>query len=293
MTSSPGFELSHAVVAFRWASEGVDRTIAVYEDASVWCWQLRAIEPELQSSAGTFRIDAPGETLSSATRLAALIDDQPSSASASSGLPSGLPSGLSPERPTGLGLTVTTRSGARWIAAEDEIAGDIGAFVQPLVTRVLSAPLSVVRLGAALLAPPTLPGLPTTAVGLAASFTSTGSQPVSFFVDPSSIALEVARGNWQPAPPPPIGIMSAEGALLDGLYGPAAIDPGFLAVMTVNMPDGAVPIAGPTAGPDAGPSVSAAGPIALRLRGTITLAGPGSEHRDLAYSLVAPMQDRR
>jgi len=264
MTNVPGLDLSGALVAFRWQSIGLDRTIAVYDDGAIRCWQLSAIEAEFADVAGAFRIDADSSELSAARAIAARIE----SASVA-GL--GSASGQHGE----LGLNVTVGNVSHWVGASDPLAAEIGGFVQPLVSKVLQAPLSALRLGGALLPAPATPDDPPQgAVGLAVSFRSAGSVAVTFTVDPNAITVELGNAGWQQVVPPRMGVLSGDGNLIDGIYVPAVIAAGTLGVMMIGAPAGGTP-------------------TSVRVNGTITLTGPWPYSPELGYQLSAPCEDRR
>lgn len=190
-----GLELGAAATSIVWRTPGAHQALAVHGD-DVWFWTFASPEPRWADVAGTFRVAAPSE----AAALAALVvDDEPGD----------LP----------LELTVSGRT-AR-VAAGSELGRRVGAVVGPLLDRLRAAPVSAVSVTAAVVTPPG--GLPAM---LGLTIDALGPEPAVLGLDADGVRLGADDGAWQPVPAPRMGLVDADGALLDGLYAAATVPAG-------------------------------------------------------------------
>ena len=218
-----GLELGAAATSILWRTPGMHQALAVHGD-DVWLWTFASPEPRWADVAGTFRVAAPAE----AAALAALtVDDEPGD----------LP----------LQLTVAGRT-AR-VAAGSELGRRVGAVVGPLLDRLRAAPVSAVSLTAAVVTPPG--GLPAM-LGLALD--ALGPEPAVLGLDAGGVRLG-ADGAWQPVPAPRMGLVDADGTLLDGLYAAATVPAGGSGAWVL-------------------PGVAVGDAQRVRIGGTVRVAGP-------------------
>lgn len=190
-----GLELAALPTAVVRRAPGVHQALAVDGEA-VWFWTFASPEPRWADVAGTFRVPATPD------ERAALASLDPDGDAAGGG--------------PALELTVAGRTVR--VAAGSAFGRRIGAAVAPLLDRLRDAPVSAVALTAAVVTPPG--GLPPV---LALTVASLGPEPAVLGLDAGGVRLD---GSPHPVPPPRMGLVGADGSLLDGLYAPATVPPG-------------------------------------------------------------------
>jgi len=220
-----GLELDTADVAVVWRSPGTHQALALYGD-DVWFWTFASPEPQWVDVAGTFRVSATSGERAALTALAPA------------------------DEPGGPALHLTVAGRSAHVAAGSVLGRQVGAAVAPLVERLRDAPVAAVALGAAVVEPPGgLPAMP----GL--TLDSIGTEPAVLGLDADGIRFDVPDGPWRPVPAPRMGLVGANGALLDGLYTNAAVPTGERGAWVL-------------------PGVDADDAQRVRVSGTIRVAGP-------------------
>jgi hypothetical protein len=235
-----GLELGATSPSLLWRSPGTHQALALSGD-DVWFWTFASPESRWADVAGTFRISAAPDERAA---LAALVPED--------------------DEPGGLGLQLTAAGRTARVAVGSPLGLRVGAAVAPLLDRLRAAPVSAVALSAAVVTPPA--GLPTM---LGLTVDSIGTDPAVLVLRADGIRFDVPDGAWRPVPAPRMGLVGADGALLDGLYTAATVPPGERGAWML-------------------PGVPTDDAQRLRINGTIRVAGPVPPAM-VAFETTAPL----
>jgi hypothetical protein len=234
-----GLELATADVAIVWRAPGTHQALALSGD-DVWFWTFGSPEARWADVAGTFRITATPDERSALSALTAADDES-----------------------GGLTLQLTVAGRTARVAAGSLLGRQVGAAVAPLLDRLRAAPASAVALSAAVVAPPGLPAM------LGLTVDSIGAAPAVLGLDAGAVRLGAPDGAWQAVPAPRMGLVGADGELLDGLYRAATVPGGARGAWVL-------------------PGVPAGGAQRVRVGGTIRVAGPVPAGT-VAFEVTAPL----
>ena len=235
-----GLELATADVAIVWRAPGTHQALALSGD-DVWFWTFASPEARWADVTGTFRTAATPAERAALTALSPGDDE-----------------------PGGLALQLTVAGRTARVAVGSALGRRVGAAVGPLLDRLRATPVSAAALSAAVVAPPG--GLPAM---LGLTVDSIGPAPAVLGLDAGAVRLDAPDGSWQAVPAPRMGLVGADGELLDGLYRAATVPPGARGAWVL-------------------PGVPAGEARRVRIGGTIRVAGPVPAGT-VAFEVTAPL----
>ena len=235
-----GLEPGTAAVAIVWRAPGTHQALALSGD-DVWFWTFASPEVRWADVTGTFRTEATPAERAALTALSPGDDE-----------------------PGGPALQLTAAGRTARVAVGSALGRQVGAAVGPLLDRLRDAPVSAAALSAAVVAPPG--GLPAM---LGLTVDSIGPAPVVLGLDAGAVRLDAPDGSWQAVPAPRMGLVGADGELLDGLYRAATVPPGARGAWVL-------------------PGVPAGDARRVRIGGTIRVAGPVPAGT-VAFEVTAPL----
>lgn len=222
-----GLELGAASTAVVWRTTGTHQALALSGD-DVWFWTFASPEPRWADVTGTFRVTATPDERAALAALA--LDD---------------------ERAAGdLALQLTVGGRTARVTAGSALGRRVGTAVAPLLDRLRTAPVAAVAVSAVVVEPPGGLG---SVLGL--TVVSLGTEPAVIGLAADALVVAGVDGPWQPVPAPRMGLVGADGALLDGLYAAATVPVGGRGAWVVS--------GAPTAGARR-----------VRAAGTVRVAGP-------------------